>query len=212
MSESAIVDEKSVVAFLTTGLQQFLDENDVPQDAPIRARLKNRELFEGANFQARALQALTEIAKSKANQAGGELSARIGSVHLPLKKMAENAAKTAFFSGLAATVEPTGMSAAAAGISGLELLEDFSCLINKLSPTEIMIYDAAAYIDSLHAFMPSISTTMPRGTRVDLQKIIKKRGFDVPNDFDDALVTAVQKGAIKMEKVEYIGQVYHAVK
>src|ERR1700733_12473044 len=112
MSESAIVDEKSVVEFLTTGLQQFLDENDVPQDAPIRARLKNGALFEGANFQARALQALTEIAKSEANQSAGELSARIGPVHLPLKKMAENAAKTAFFSGLAATVEAAGRRAA----------------------------------------------------------------------------------------------------
>jgi hypothetical protein len=215
MSDYIHVEEGAVFRFLADGVLQILDASGISEDVDLRSLLSSdefRQLLSDKNLDAKATAALDTISRSEANESEGQLSAVIRNVHLPLNKMVEHAAKSAFFLALAMSVEPTGVSTMQAGVHGLELLENFSHRIHRLTPTELMIYDAAAYIDGIHKVFTRIDPNLPRGTKEDIIDVItKKRAFEFPNDFEDALETAVEKGAISIQDIKNGPRLYHAV-
>jgi hypothetical protein len=174
-------------------------------------------LTNGADTQAiaavrgKAANVIELIAKSPQNESAGALSVRIGKRHLKLKKMLENAVASLFFLGVA-SVEPTGISALAGIERGVEFVHNLSGLLKKMSPTEIMLYDAIADIDGRNRVI-SISPTLKRGTEQDIKNVItQERELALPKDFDKALARLITKGAVKAEDVPGLSApLYHVV-
>ena len=167
---------------------------------------------DAGKLQQRASAALESIAANPRNEAAGKLSARVGNRHQKVRKLIEETASSLFFLGLAASVEPTGLSLFAAFERGVEMIRTFAGLLDRLSDTEIFLYDIIADIDGRNKF-PSINTDLKRGTEQDIRDVItKERKKALPNDFKIALAALSTTGKIKSEAVEGLSEpVYHVV-
>ena len=85
-----------------------------------------------------------------------------------------------------------------AGIErGAEFVHNLAGLLEKMSPSEILVYDVVADIEARNRVL-SISPALKRGSEQDIKDVItQERKLAVPKDFAAALAVMLTKGVIK---------------
>ncbi len=146
----------------------------------------------------RASRSVQKIAASKNNQDPGSTEVVVGRYHIKLKKLIRSAVTSVFFLGLSTTVDGTTLTLGAGIEQGLEFLAAFAETLEKLTPTEVLLYDIIAEIAAQNRF-PSINPHHPQGTEKDIQDAILARELDMPLDFRDALIGLLNRQAIGAE-------------
>jgi hypothetical protein len=158
----------------------------------------------------RASQSVQKIAASKNNQEPGSTEVVVGRYHIKLRKLIRSAVTSVFFLGLSTTVDGTTLTLGAGIEQGLEFLAAFAETLETLTPTEILLYDIIAEIAAKNYF-PSINPLHPQGTEKDIQDAILARQLDKPLDFGDALISLVNRQAIRAEHGEPNNPIYRPV-
>ncbi|MGF7181953.1 hypothetical protein [Tunturiibacter psychrotolerans] len=188
MAESTEIKKGSELEFLLKSLPQG---DGVPKltAADIAAALAKEPDSK------KAAETLQKIAASDKNKLPGSTEVRVGPLHIKLKKLIRSAACSVFFLGIS-TVDASKVTFLAGVEQGLEFLAAFAESLEKLSPTEIMLYDIIAEIETRNRF-PHIDPKHLQGTEQDIQTLIRARGYDLPRDFKDALIGLLNKKAIE---------------
>lgn len=163
------------------------------------------ELANTANQQ-RASDYIKKIAENEQNTNPGTPEVKIGSHHLKLKKLVQSALASAFFLGLS-TFEPTKITALAGVERGLEFVKTVGESLEKLKPTDILLYDIIVEIEAQN-YVPHIKPGHPQGTEKDIQDAIKARGFAIPQDFKVSMRRLLTKQAIKPEPEDSDDPIY----
>ena len=151
-----------------------------------------------AAARSKASEALTAIAGSPSNELAGSTEVRLGKYHIKLRKLLRSAACSVFFLGVS-TVDATKLTLLPALEQGVEFLIAFREVLEKLTPTEILLFDIIAELEAKN-LMPSIDPNRRRGTRDDILAVLADRGFSKPLDFDIAIDGLISKNAIKPQK------------